>query len=334
VGSYVDNRRREGTENLKLNINRLGIKILIPYICVIKIFNFMAKNKQIEVSGILISVKEKNQDDFISLTYIASGFEGGNALIEKWIRNKNTIEFLALWERLNNQSFNSPEFEGIRKEAGTNRFIISVKQWIQKTNAIGVIASAGRYGGTYAHRDIAIEFCAWLSPEFKLLVIKEIQRLKLKEESEKNEEWSLNRLLSKVNYKIHTDSIKDLLIPSMNINKEKEWLVYADEADLLNLALFGMTAKEWKTKNPDAVLNGMNIRDLANLHQLTVLSNLESYNAILISQGKSKEERLVELRKTAITQLQSLQSSTSYTIDKLKSPNLKLLNNKKDSENQ
>jgi hypothetical protein len=292
----------------------------------------MAKNKQIEVKGITISVAEKNNNDFISLTDIANGFEGGNSLIEKWLRNKNTIEFLAVWEQINNENFNSTEFEGIKNEAGTNRFIMSAKQWIQRTNAIGILASAGRYGGTYAHKDIAIEFCAWLSPEFKLLLIKEFQRLKEQETSLQNEEWDLKRLLTKVNYRIQTDAIKEILIPSLNLTEEQKKSIYASEADLLNIVLFGMTAKEWKQKNPQAVLEGLNIRDVANLHQLTVLSNLESYNAILITQDKSKEERLIELRKVAISQLKTLQSMSNYTLDKLKSPNLKALEDKNDKK--
>ncbi len=180
---------------------------------------------------------------------MVSGFEGGNSLIEKWIRNKNTIEFLAVWENLHNPSFNSPEFEGIKTEAGLNRFTMSAKQWIQKTNAIGIVASAGRYGGTFAHTDIAFEFGSWLSPEFKLLLIKEFQRLKQDEFDRQNLGWDFKRLLSKVNYRIHTDSIKDTIIPKLQIPKDKEWLVYAEEADLLNIAVFGITAKQWKDAN-------------------------------------------------------------------------------------
>jgi hypothetical protein len=290
----------------------------------------MSKSRKLHVKGVLITVSEKNKEDYISLTDMVSAFEGGNSLIEKWIRNKNTIEFLAVWENLHNPGFNSPEFEGIKIQAGSNRFTMSAKQWIQKTNAIGVIASAGRYGGTFAHTDIAFEFGSWLSPEFKLLLIKEFQRLKQEELGRQNLDWDLKRLLSKVNYRIHTDSIKDTIIPILNIPKDKEWLIYAEEADLLNLAVFGITARQWKDNNPEMVLKGFNIRDLADLHQLTVLSNLESYNSILITQGLSKQQRLAELHKTAVSQLKSLQNMSNFTLDKLKSPNAKDLNDKSD----
>jgi hypothetical protein len=285
----------------------------------------MAKNRKFEVKGVVIGVSEKNNDDFISLTDIAMGFEGGSALIEKWLRNKNTLEYLSVWERLNNELFNYPEFEGIRNEAGTNRFLMSAKQWIEKTKSIGIIASAGRYGGTYAHKDIAIEFCAWLSPEFKLLLIREFQRLKELEGQQENQEWNLKRILSKVNYRIHTEAIKDHIIPELNLSKQKEGIVYADEAEVLNVALFGMTSKEWRLKNPELGLKGMNIRDYADLHQLTVLSNLESYNAIMIHKGMDKKTRLMELNATAVQQLKALQNMKSNTLDRLKSPNFKRL---------
>ena len=289
----------------------------------------MAKSRKIEVQGVVVSITEKGKEDFISLSDIANGFDGGTGLIEKWIRNKNTIEFLAVWEMLYNPDFNSTEFGGIKNEAGTNRFMMSAKQWIQKTNAIGIIASAGRYGGTFAHKDIAIEFCSWISPEFKLLLIREFQRLKEQEASLLNEEWDLKRLLSKVNYRIHTDAIKNTLIPTLDIQKEKESFTYANEADLLNMALFGMTSKQWKEQNPDLALQGKNIRDYANLHQLTVLSNLESYNAILIRQNIEKEKRLVYLHQEATIQLNTLASMSNYSLDKLKSPHLKKLENPK-----
>ncbi len=285
----------------------------------------MATKRKIEVKGVSITITNKNNEDFISLTDIASGFEGANALIEKWIRNKNTIEFLAVWEQLYNPEFNSTEFEGIRKEAGTNRFIMSAKQWIQKTNAVGIIASAGRYGGTYAHKDIAVEFCSWLSPEFKLLLIREFQRLKNDEAQRLNQVWDLQRALTKINYRLHTNAIKNELLPNLNIEEAKRFLVYADEADILNIAVFGMTAKEWKAKNPKIVAKGLNIRDIADLHQLIVLSNLESYNAILVKKGVKKEERLIELIKIAEYQMSILREMEDYTLDKLKSPNLKLL---------
>jgi hypothetical protein len=291
----------------------------------------MAKNRQIEVKGIVVTISERNNDDFISLTDVANGFDGGYTLVEKWIRNKNTIEFLAVWEQLNNPSFNSPEFGGIRNEAGTNRFVMSAKQWIERTNAIGIIASAGRYGGTYAHKDIALEFCSWLSPEFKLLLIKEFQRLKIEEAERTNIEWDVKRMVSKANYRIHTDAIKDNIVPKLTSEERKKW-VYAEEADILNLILFRKTAKQWQQDNPTLVLQGGNIRDYADLHELTVLSNLESINALLIKQGMDKKDRISLLHQTAIEQIKSLQSLQNYTLDKLKSPNLKLVEQKKSKE--
>lgn len=290
----------------------------------------MAKKRIIEVKGVKITITQKSSEDFLSLTDISSGFEGANALIEKWIRNKNTIEFLAVWEQLYNPDFNSLEFEEIRKEAGTNRFVMSAKQWTQKTNAVGIVASAGRYGGTYAHKDIAVEFCSWISPEFKLLLIREFQRLKDEEANRLNQAWDLQRALSKINYRFHTEAIRNDLLPVSNMEQAKQHLIYADEADLLNMAVFGMTAKEWRDNNKKAVEKGLNIRDIADLHQLIVLSNLESYNAIMIKNGISKEDRLFELIKIAEYQLGILKEMSNYTLDKLKSPNQKLLENEDD----
>lgn len=293
----------------------------------------MAKNRQIEVKGIVVTISERNNDDFISLTDVANGFDGGYALVEKWIRNKNTIEFLAVWEQLNNPNFNSPEFGGIRSEAGTNRFVMSAKQWIERTKAIGIVASAGRYGGTYAHKDIALEFCSWISPEFKLLLIKEFQRLKIEEAQRTNIEWDVKRMVSKANYRIHTDAIKENIVPRLTSEDKKKW-IYAEEADVLNLILFGKTAKQWQQENQSLVLQGGNIRDYADLHQLTVLSNLESINALLIKQGIEKKERLSILHQTAIAQTKSLQSLPNYNLDKLKSPNLKLIEQKRNKKNE
>ncbi|MFN3381893.1 MAG: KilA-N domain-containing protein [Runella zeae] len=206
--------------------------------------------------------------------------------------------------------------------------MMSAKQWIEKTGAVGIVSSAGRYGGTYAHKDIAFEFGMWISPEFKLLLIKEFQRLKQEEAERKNIDWDVKRILSKVNYRIHTDAIKESL-PTLNLSKDKERWIYAEEADMLNLAVFGMTAKQWQQENAELVLQGGNIRDYANLHQLTVLSNLESINGMLIKQGMEKKERLMILHQTAIEQLNSLNAIKDYTFDKLKSPNLKLIEQKK-----
>lgn len=263
----------------------------------------MSKKSVITVQQIEISIISHNQDDYISLTDMTKGFDGGLALIEQWLRNKDTIEFLGIWERINNNAeFNSSEFEGIRNEAGTNRFYLSAKKWIELTNAKGLIAKAGRYGGTYAHRDIAFEFGSWLSPEFKLYLIKEFQRLKEDENQRLTLGWSLNRTLAKINYRIHTDAIKAHLIPN-ELTKEQKNKTYANEADLLNTALFGMTAKEWREQNPD--LTG-NIRDYATIEQLLVLANLESMNAEFIRMNLSQNERLDRLNQIAITQLKSL----------------------------
>jgi hypothetical protein len=273
----------------------------------------MAKNKTINVKGTEITVIQKGQDDFISLTDMVKGFEEGPVLIEKWLRNKNTIEFIGIWEEMNNPDFNSPEFGGIKNDAGLNRFTLSVKKWIEKTNAIGIIAKTGRYNsGTFAHRDIAFEFGSWLSPEFKLYLIKEFQRLKEDENDRLKLEWNLQRTLAKVNYHIHTDAIKENLIPK-ELEKFQINFVYANEADLLNVALFGKTAKQWREENPAP---GGNIRDESTIEQLVVLSNLESINAVLIHQGLSQSERLVQLNKIAISQMKSLVNSKQ--IKKLK----------------
>lgn len=261
------------------------------------------KKRTINVKGSEISVYSKGHEDYISLTDIVRNFEDGLVLIEKWLRNKNTIEFIGIWEQLNNPDFNSPEFEGIKADAGLNRFTLSVKKWIARTNAVGIIAKTGRYaGGTYAHKDIAFEFGSWLSPEFKLYLIKEFQRLKEEEYKTQSLEWNLQRTLAKVNYKIHTDAIKDKLIPT-RITKAQANHIYANEADLLNVALFGTTAAEWRRDKPD---KAGNMRDHAALEQLVVLSNLESINSVLIHQGLGQSERLRQLNDIAITQMRSL----------------------------
>ena len=254
---------------------------------------------KINVQQTEITVIELNEKDYISLTDMVKNIENGLALIEKWLRNKNTIEFLGIWEEMYNPNFNSPEFEGIKHEAGLNRFILSVKQWTEKTNSIGIIAKAGRYGGTYAHKDIAFEFASWVSPQFKLYLIKEFDRLKAKEQEQLG--WSVKRELSKLNYHIHTDAIKQNLIPPELTAKQKSF-VYAEEADVLNVALFGITAKDWRDANPD--LKG-NVRDYATINQLICLSNLENLNAVFIQKGMEQSERLTELNKIAIQQMRS-----------------------------
>lgn len=266
-----------------------------------------SSNKSMVVQGVEVHLTTKDDEDYISLTDMVSNFEGGSALIDSWLRSKDTIEFLGVWERINNPSFNSVEFDGIRLEAGTNRFRLSVKQWTQKVGGIGIIAKTGRYGGTFAHKDIAFEFGSWLSPEFKLYLIKEFQRLKEQEAISGGLEWSIRRSLSKVQYRVHTDAIKNNLIPQ-DVGRVESGYVYATEADMLNKALFGMTAKEWKAKNPKAVGN---IRDGATMEQLVVLSSLESQNALLIQQKMPQSQRVVTLNALARAQLIALLENPS-----------------------
>ena len=262
----------------------------------------MAKNKNIDVKGNQITILEQNEVDYISLTDMTGGFKEGSGLIGKWITNKNTLEYLGIWEKINNTDFNYPEFGVIELESGVNRFIMSVGQWIERTKAIGLIVKAGRYGGTYAHKDIAFHFAMWLSPEFQIYLVREFQRLKEDENNRLKLEWSYQRHLAKVNYRIHTDAIKENLIPKELIKSQISF-VYANEADLLNVALFGLTAKEWRDANPD---KEGNVRDYTTIEQLVVLSNLESINAVLIIQGLVQQERLKQLNQIAITQMKSL----------------------------
>jgi hypothetical protein len=267
----------------------------------------MANTKSILVQGVEIHLVSKNDEDYISLTDMVQGFDGTDQLIKNWLQNKNTIDFLGVWERLNNPNFNLVEFHQIKTDSGLNRFVMSVKTWVQRTSGIGLIAKAGRYGGTFAHKDIAFEFGSWLSPEFKLYLIKEFQRLKEQEVQTNQLEWNVRRLLTKANYRIHTDAIKAHLIPP-DLSKDKESFLYASEADLLNKALFGMTAKEWRSMHPE---KDGNIRDDATVEQLVVLASLESQNALLIQQGCSQSDRLVTLNKLAINQMQSLLNNPS-----------------------
>ncbi len=266
----------------------------------------MAKVKTdiIEVQGTSVSIQARDHGDFISLTDMVRNFDGGGALIEQWLKNKDTVIFLGVWEKIHNPQFNSPEFEGIRNEAGQNSFFLSAKKWIERTGAVGLIASAGRYGGTFAHKDIAFEFGSWLSPEFKLYLIKEFQRLKDDENRRLSLAWDLNRTLSKLNYRIHTEAIKSHLIPAA-ITPAKAAIVYASEADVLNVALFGLTAKEWREANPD--LEG-NMREYASVAQLLTLANIEGLNAEFIRMGLGQGERLARLNQVAITQMQILTS--------------------------
>jgi len=265
---------------------------------------------KINVEGSEISIIAIDNRDYISLTDMVRNVENGVTLIEKWLRNKNTIEFLGIWEEMYNANFNSTEFEGIKNEAGFNRFILSVKQWVNKTNSIGIVAKAGRYGGTYAHKDIAFEFASWVSPYFKLYLIKEFERLK--EEEQKQLGWDIKRNLANINYKIHTDAIKNKLVPE-KLSKERINYIYASEADILNVALFGMTAKEWRESNPE--LKG-NMRDYADISQLVCLSNLENLNAVFINEGMDATERIEKLNAIAIEQMRIL--TESERIKKLK----------------
>ena len=257
---------------------------------------------KIIVGNTEISIVSVNEKDYISLTDMVKNIENGLSLIEKWLRNKNTIEFLGIWEEMYNPDFNSLEFGGIRNEAGTNRFLLSVKQWIEETKAVGIIAKTGRYGGTYAHKDIAFEFASWVSPQFKLYLIREYQRLKAEEQ--KHLGWSAKRELAKINYHIHTSAVSHNLIPPRLTAAQKSF-VYADEADLLNVAMFGKTAKQWRDEHPD--LSG-NIRDHATINQLICLSNMENLNAVFINDGLTQSERLEKLNQIAISQMQILEN--------------------------
>ena len=269
--------------------------------------------KNINIQGTKIALFSENANDYISLTDIAKyrDKERTDHIIQNWMRARNTIEFIGMWEQLHNPNFNVTEFRNIKNNSGSNGYVLSGKQWIEKTNAIGIISKPGRYGGTFAHKDIAFEFASWISAEFKLYLIKEFQRLKL-EENEKNElGWDTKRFLVKANYKVHTDAVKENLIPK-NISKKQSGIIYANEADVLNVALFGMTAKQWREQNPK--LKG-NMRDYANVTQLVCLAGLESLNAEFIRQDIPQSKRLIKLNQIAIIQMQSL---TDNNIKKLK----------------
>ncbi|HAR99443.1 MAG TPA: DNA-binding protein [Syntrophus sp. (in: bacteria)] len=269
------------------------------------------KTTVIDVKGTAVTVVSGRQGDFISLTDMLRA-KDGEFFISDWLRNRNTVEFLGIWESVNNPDFNYGGFATIRSRAGLNSYKLSVKEWVEQTNAIGLRATAGRYGGTYAHKDIAFEFGMWISPEFKIYLIREFQRLKDEENDRLRLEWNLQRTLAKVNYRIHTDAIRDALLPA-EVTKAQAAVIYANEADMLNVALFGKTAKEWRDSHPGAEGN---IRDQATLEQLVVLSNLESLNSVFIRQGYPQPERLVRLNRIAITQMRSL--LTSIAMKRLK----------------
>lgn len=270
----------------------------------------------INANGVEIRVNTTNETDYISLTDIAKKRDAENPryIIQNWMRNRSTISFLGLWEELNNPNFNRVEFEAFKNESGENSFVLTPQKWIEATNAIGIISKSGRYGGTYAHSDIAFEFASWISPEFKLYIIKDYQRLKSDESHNKAIEWNVKREIAKTNYRIHTDAIKENLIPP-TLSKAQIAYTYASEADVINIALFGLTAKQWRHLHPDAKGN---IRDNATIEQLIVLSNLESINAVLISDGLSQAERLFRLNQVAIFQLQSLWKESLKSIENLK----------------
>jgi len=262
--------------------------------------------ERIKVKGIEISIITNNFQDYISITDMLRA-KDGEFFVSDWLRNRNTIEFLGIWERVNNPNFNYGEFTIIKSQSGLNSYKLSVKEWVEKTNAIGLKATAGRYGGTFAHKDIAFEFGMWISPEFKIYLIKEFQHLKEEESKKLLTEWNVKRVLTKINYKVHTDAIKENLIPP-NISKKQMDFIYADEADVLNVALFGMTANERREQNPN---KKGNIRDHANITQLVCLAGLESINAEFIRQGLSQGKRLEQLNRIAIIQMKSLSESPS-----------------------
>ncbi len=273
------------------------------------------KKDKIEAKGFAIQVyTEDFKNDYISLTDIAryKNAEEPNVVVANWMRNYNTIEYLGIWEQLNNLEFNPLEFEGFLKEAGSHAFTLSPQKWVNTTNAKGIYVKVGRGGGTFAHKDIAFKFASWISAEFELYIIKDYQRLKDDENSRLSLGWNLNREISKINYKIHTDAIKEYLIK--DLTNEQLSYKYASEADMLNVALFNKRAKEWREENPD--LKG-NMRDYASLNELLVLANMESYNAVLIGKGLEQKERMIELRKLARTQLMSLEKLHDRGIKKL-----------------
>ncbi len=268
----------------------------------------MAKHQKVEIEGIEVIFIQKEKEDYISLTDMArhKNAEATGVVISHWLSTRYTVEFMGLWETVNNPLFNITEFRNIKNASGSNGFVLTSKQWIERTNAIGIVAKTGRYGGgTFAHKDIAFEFASWLSPQFKFYLIKEFQRLK--EEEQKQLGWSAKRELAKINYHIHTDAIKQNLIPA-ELTKEQTTIIYASEADVLNMALFGLTAKQWRETNPD--LKG-NIRDYAIINQLICLSNMENINAVLINKGVAQKERLIELNQIAIRQMLILEDVES-----------------------
>lgn len=266
----------------------------------------MSKTK-LNVNALEIVLYKQNEEEYISLTDMAKfrDSERTNYIIQNWMRTRNTIEFLGLWEELRNPNFKRIEFDAFKNESGSNSFTLTPKKWIEATNSIGIISKSGRYGGTFAHKDIAFEFASWLSPTFKLYLITEYQRLKEVETNQYNLEWNVKRILSKTNYYIHTDAVKNFIIPRKNY-ENKDWIAYAEEADLLNVALFNCTAKDWRDANPDLAKKSMNIRDIASINELAILSNLETINAQMIKENIDKSERFIKLKEIAKYQLNVL----------------------------
>ncbi len=270
----------------------------------------------LNANGLEIRISSSNTDDYISLTDIAKyrDTENPRFIIQNWMRNRSTLDFLGLWEELNNPNFNRLEFDTVKTHAGENSFVMTPQRWIDSMNSIGIISKAGRYGGTFAHSDIAFEFASWISPEFKLYIIKDYQRLKSDESHVKAIDWSVKREIAKTNYRIHTDAIKENLIPP-NLSRQQTKLTYASEADVINMALFGMTARQWRQINKNTKGN---IRDAATIEQLIVLSNLETMNAEFIRQGMPQEERLWHLNRIAVYQMNSILNGNQKSIEVIK----------------
>ena len=280
----------------------------------------MSKTK-LKVNDLEIIFYSEKENEFISLTDMAKFRDPRrtNYIIQNWMRTRNTIEFLGLWEQLHNPNFKSIEFDAFKNEAGSNSFTLTPKKWIEATSSIGINSKAGRYGGTYAHKDIAFEFASWISPIFKLYLIKDYQRIKEIETNQYNLEWNVKRLLSKTNYLIQTDAVKNYILPKINYESDKQWLIYAEEADLLNVALFGCTAKDWRNANPKLAEKKMNIRDIASINELAVLSNLESMNADMIRENIGKNERFQKLKAVAKYQIEILNENNYLKTLKKKS---------------
>ena len=291
---------------------------------------FWKKKREITIQDNAVSVTSVDGEDYISLTDMIKSKEG-EYFVKDWLRNRNTLEFLAVWEQMHNPNFNVEGFRPITEKSGLNSFTISIKEWIEQTNAKGVVAKPGRYGGTYAHRDIAFEFGSWISPTFKLYLIKEYQRLKEIESNQHNLEWNVKRMVSKANYHIHTDAVKTHIIPTSK--KWRKELEYAEEADILNVALFGLTAKEWREKNPERFSTGENIRDSASINELIVLSNMESMNARMIREGIDKQTRFERLKETVQYELTILNERDVMKSLKKTSEDIYLLEGKKDEIN-